>query len=432
MSSDDDREVMISVRGLGKAYTIARADQRATTLAEAAISRLRRPLHRPPQETFWALKDVSFDVRRGDVVGVIGRNGAGKSTLFKVLSRITEPTTGQVDLYGRVGSLLEVGTGFSGELTGRENIYLNGTILGMRRSEIAKRFDEIVDFSGVDKFLDTPVKRYSSGMYVRLAFAVAAHLDSDILIIDEVLAVGDAEFQKKCLGKMKDVSRNAGKTVLFVSHNLGAIQQLCDKALYLSTGRREFFGPIDQGIHAYMDASRRPTGKSTPEMRDGVLYRSPSDNLHGVLELSLLDHAGDPLTRVRTGDSFILRFTFLSPHIAVEGSLVLSINGPDGTKMTLLSTKPDNNFNVRFSEHPQAIDCVISHLPLTAGDYTIGAALAIPNVEYVWRVDDLATLEVEQRDIFGSGLAPTYSRYPVVIDHAWRSVHTSDSNSCAG
>ena len=254
--SSDDRDVMISVRGLGKAYTIAQEKQRATTLAEAAVARLRRPLHRPPTDTFWALKDVSFDVKRGDVVGVIGRNGAGKSTLFKVLSRITEPTTGEVDLYGRVGSLLEVGTGFSGELTGRENIYLNGSILGMRRAEIAKRFDEIVDFAGVEKFLDTPVKRYSSGMYVRLAFAVAAYLDPEILIVDEVLAVGDAEFQEKCLRRIRNVAV-AGRTVLFVSHNMPSVSQLCTSAVVLVSGRVEFNGNVSKAIDAYQAAQAR-------------------------------------------------------------------------------------------------------------------------------------------------------------------------------
>ena len=188
------------------------------------------------QEDFWALKDVSFEVRQGDRIGIIGRNGAGKSTLLKILSRITEPTTGSVRIKGRVASLLEVGTGFHPELTGRENIYLNGAILGMRRAEIKKKFDEIVDFAEIEKFLDTPVKRYSSGMYVRLAFAVAAHLEPEILVVDEVLAVGDAQFQKKCLGKMEAVSAKEGRTVLFVSHNLQAVRQLCSRCLLLQTG----------------------------------------------------------------------------------------------------------------------------------------------------------------------------------------------------
>lgn len=207
------------------------------------------------KKTFWALQDLSFDINKGDAVGIIGRNGAGKSTLLKILSRITAPTKGGFELNGRVSSLLEVGTGFHPELTGRENIYLNGTILGMTRTEVKLKFDEIVAFSGIEKFIDTPVKRYSSGMYVRLAFAVAAHLEPEILIIDEVLAVGDAEFQKKCLGKMKDVSSNEGRTVLFVSHNISAIKQLCSKGILLQEGKMLISGTVAEATNAYLKIS---------------------------------------------------------------------------------------------------------------------------------------------------------------------------------
>ena len=205
------------------------------------------------KEEFWALKDISFDIEQGDRVGIIGRNGAGKSTLLKILSRITEPTNGNIKIRGRVASLLEVGTGFHPELTGRENIFLNGAILGMNRAEIKKHFDAIVDFAEIEKFLDTPVKRYSSGMYMRLAFAVAAHLEPEILVVDEVLAVGDAQFQKKCLGKMEDVSKNEVRTVLFVSHNMAAIQVLTNVGIFLNEGRLEYFGDIDHTIKAYSD-----------------------------------------------------------------------------------------------------------------------------------------------------------------------------------
>lgn len=200
----------------------------------------------------WALKDISFDVQKGDVLGVVGKNGAGKSTLLKILSRVTSPSTGKITMNGRAASLLEVGTGFHPELTGRENIFLNGAILGMRKSEIKRKFDEIVDFSGVERYVDTPVKRYSSGMYVRLAFAVAAHLEPEILILDEVLAVGDAEFQKKCLGKMKDVSEKDGRTVLFVSHNMAAVSSLCNKAIFLMNGMMHSSGPTEQIVNEYM------------------------------------------------------------------------------------------------------------------------------------------------------------------------------------
>jgi len=246
---------VIQVRDLGKRYVLGKAAA-ATTLREAIVGGAAAPFRflsgkRRPVEEFWALKDVSFDVAPGDAVGIIGRNGAGKSTLLKILSRITTPTTGEVRLHGKVASLLEVGTGFHGELSGRENIFLNGAIMGMSRAEVRARFDEIVAFAEVDRFLDTPVKRYSSGMYVRLAFAVAAHLQPDILIVDEVLAVGDASFQKKCLGKMQTVA-SGGRTVLFVSHNMAAISRLCSRAILLSQGGVAADGTVAKvaGIYA--------------------------------------------------------------------------------------------------------------------------------------------------------------------------------------
>ncbi len=264
------RDLAISASGLSKSYRIRAAAPRATTLAEALVARLRHPFRREPRETFWALDDVSFEVGRGDVVGVIGRNGAGKSTLLKVISRITEPTRGEVRLFGRVGSLLEVGTGFHAELTGRENVYLNGSILGMSRAEVTRRFDEIVAFAGVEQFLDTPVKHYSSGMYVRLAFAVAAHLEPEILLVDEVLAVGDVQFQEKCLGRMRQVARD-GRTVLFVSHSLHTVSLLCDKGLVLRGGRVVYAGSGSGAVAEYLRdlEGARPTGGDDPEARPG-------------------------------------------------------------------------------------------------------------------------------------------------------------------
>ena len=277
--SDD---VMIRVEGLGKRYSLRhlreqryvalrdvlvekatglfrrdgkarsqKSDVRGQSMGNSGASSSELQATSPSREDFWALRHINFEVRQGEVVGIIGRNGAGKSTLLKILSRITDPTEGRVTLRGRVASLLEVGTGFHPELTGRENIYLNGAILGMSRAEIRKKFDEIVAFAETEKFLDTPVKRYSSGMYVRLAFAVAAHLEPEILVVDEVLAVGDVAFQKKCLGKMQEVSRQEGRTILFVSHNLHAVQRLCSKAIFLAQGKAEYFGGVAHAIDLY-------------------------------------------------------------------------------------------------------------------------------------------------------------------------------------
>lgn len=271
---------IIRVKNLSKQYALGGEQKQYVTLRESLIETARKPLkilkdkQSEKANEFWALKDINFEVMPGEVVGIIGRNGAGKSTLLKILSRITEPTTGHIELYGRVGSLLEVGTGFHPELTGRENIYLNGAILGMRQTEIAKKFDEIVDFAEIEEFLDTPVKRYSSGMYTRLAFAVAANLEPEILIVDEVLAVGDAEFQKKCLGKMKSVSDKEGRTVLFVSHQMGAVRQLCQRGIYLSGGEINFIGSADEAINFYLSSS---AAESFAYVRDTTLPATGKD-----------------------------------------------------------------------------------------------------------------------------------------------------------
>jgi lipopolysaccharide transport system ATP-binding protein len=303
---------MISVESLSKRYLVGHREQRGGEASYTALRdvigqelrnfgrkagdllRGRQVVQGDTIEEFWALKDVNFEVREGEVLGIIGRNGAGKSTLLKVLSRITEPTNGRVTLRGRVASLLEVGTGFHPELTGRENIYLNGAILGMTRAEIRKKFDEIVAFAEVERFLDTPVKRYSSGMYVRLAFAVAAHLEPEILIVDEVLAVGDTEFQKKCLGKMGEVSRREGRTVLFVSHNLAAVAELATRAVLLDRGAIAICGPVSETISAYLSQTAK---QST--------YVSAYAGEHGAPQISRvevltsrpgsLQHAGEPL-----------------------------------------------------------------------------------------------------------------------------------------
>ena len=303
---------MISVQNLSKRYLVGHRDERSErhgyTALRDVIGREMRNITRKALdvlhgrqvvqgdtvEEFWALKDVSFDVQQGEVLGIIGRNGAGKSTLLKILSRITEPTAGRITLRGRVASLLEVGTGFHPELTGRENIYLNGAILGMSRAEIRKKFDEIVAFADVERFLDTPVKRYSSGMYVRLAFAVAAHLEPEVLVVDEVLAVGDAEFQKKCLGKMDEVSRRDGRTVLFVSHNLAAVSQLANRALLLNKGSIAFDGPVSEAVSTYLSARSEHPVYVSP--RDEVQEASYIIRAEVVTSRSNgVQHFGEPL-----------------------------------------------------------------------------------------------------------------------------------------
>jgi lipopolysaccharide transport system ATP-binding protein len=276
MTSKND--IAVEVRGLGKLYQLAHAAAGQRTLTETLRDAVTAPVRRFRElrgtsttlEEFWALKDVSFDIPRGEVMGILGRNGAGKSTLLKILSRIVEPTEGEAVLRGRVSSLLEVGTGFHPELSGRENIFLNGAILGMRRAEILAKFDEIVAFAEVEKFLDTPVKRYSSGMYVRLAFAVAAHLDPDILIVDEVLAVGDAQFQQKCIGKMQSISASGSRTVVFVSHNVGALRSLCTSCLFLSAGRVRAQGTVDHIVKEYLKPEARSASEGNLVSKHGI------------------------------------------------------------------------------------------------------------------------------------------------------------------
>lgn len=282
---------IIKAEQLGKQYRLGTRDAAYATVREALVSAAGAPLrilrrnNSRKEQTIWSLRDVNFEIGAGEVVGIIGRNGAGKSTLLKILSRVTEPTTGRVELFGRVGSLLEVGTGFHPELSGRENIFLNGSILGMRRREIELRFDEIVAFAEVEKFIDTPVKRYSSGMYVRLAFAVAAHLEPEILVVDEVLAVGDANFQKKCLGKMGDIARE-GRTVIFVSHNMSAIQRLCTRGLLLDAGRVVKDGSVPETISHYLRTGLEQQGErifgasgQRPMFNDGTVLLESARSL---------------------------------------------------------------------------------------------------------------------------------------------------------
>ena len=298
MSSD---EIAVRADRLGKAYRIRDAQVGETMLSRAVWTALRHPLQARRRTEFWALQDVSFSIRFGEAVGVIGRNGAGKSTLLKVISQVTEPTTGEVTYRGRVGSLLEVGTGFHPELTGRENIYLNGAVLGMTRAEVQSRFAEIVEFAGVERFLDTPVKRYSSGMYVRLAFSVAAHLEPDILIVDEVLAVGDAAFQRKCLGRMGEVAAGGDRAVVFVSHNMAAIESLCTRCIVLDQGTVAFDGDPREAV-AHYTSRNRPTrgGEGAPGVFETFAERVGVADRELVTRVEVHDDRGDVSDTVRS------------------------------------------------------------------------------------------------------------------------------------
>jgi lipopolysaccharide transport system ATP-binding protein len=341
--------LVLRVEGLGKSYRIGerepyKALRDVLTDAVTAPARLVRGAKRKKAATddrIWALSDVSFDVRRGEVLGLIGRNGAGKSTLLKILSRITDPTTGQVTLGGRVGSLLEVGTGFHPELTGRENIFLNGTILGMRRAEITQRFDEIVEFAGVARFLDTPVKRYSSGMQVRLAFAVAAHLEPEILLVDEVLAVGDAEFQEKCLGKMRDVTQ-AGRTVVFVSHNLAAVKSICSRALLLEQGKLAFDGRAHEAVERYLQHTGGARESAVVEgdalaarlVKSKIYSDSP---LFDCTRIAVLDETGTPSVSFRSDEEATVAIDFTV--LRTVPSLRLLVTLSDANQTVVLRTE---------------------------------------------------------------------------------------------
>ncbi len=369
----------------------------------------------PRFNTFWALKDISFSVNPGEIVGIIGRNGAGKSTLLKVLSRITDPTKGRAILRGRVASLLEVGTGFHPELTGRENIYLNGTILGMRKAEIDKKFDEIVAFAELENFLDTPVKHYSSGMYVRLGFAVAAHLENEILLVDEVLAVGDLAFQKKCLGKMNDMTLKSGRTVLFVSHNMAVIQQLCRKGVTLHNGKVTYEGMADEAVRIYKKTVY--TESSTAALDSDVLYQvseTSADRPFLISKVEILDSGGQPLKSATTWQEVKFRVHYLAKKDVNQGSAFLSISTMDNVTLILCSSMPDRTTPMKIKEGEHFFDCRFPSWPLASGDYILRAGLAIPMREWLCQTPKEIIFRTEPSDVYGSGMPPDNNRYSVV------------------
>ena len=412
MSSSD---IAISIRDLSKSYMIRNDGIKQPTFRELIVYRVRHPLRRANFETFWALRDVSFDVKRGDVVGIVGRNGAGKSTLLKILSRIVEPTHGAVDMRGRVGSLLEVGTGFHGELTGRENIFLNGAILGMKRNEIRRQFDAIVEFAEVERFLDTPVKRYSSGMYVRLAFAVAAHLNPEILIVDEVLAVGDAQFQRKCLGKMKEVSEGEGRTVLFVSHNMAAVQSLCNRAILLSHGKKTVEGSVSEVVNEYSRSLLADVSVSMSERRD----RQGRGRVK-FTRLWFEDEQGRVVSSGRTGRPLVIALEYTSELQSLTGARAsVSVADSTGQVLFLCSTELTSGY---LGAWPGSgvLRCTVPRLPLTGSDYVLA-----PYIEVSGTTEDFlmtgASLSVEDDEFFGQGklYPPGWQGKGVLVAHDW-------------
>jgi lipopolysaccharide transport system ATP-binding protein len=364
--TSDMSDSVITVENLSKRYIIGHQMNRHDGLRHQIEAALRNPWRwlgarskerEVASEEFWALKDVSFEVKRGEVVGIIGRNGAGKSTLLKVLSRITEPTQGRIRLQGRVASLLEVGTGFHPELTGRENIFLNGAILGMSEVEIKRKFDEIVAFSEIEQFLDTPVKRYSSGMYVRLAFAVAAHLQPEILIVDEVLAVGDAAFQKKCLGKMQAVSGNEGRSVLFVSHNMQAIRQLCGRLVLLDQGRVAYAGSVYEGTSAYL-GQKAAHHRASIELAN--YPRSCEPDRAKLLRIEFFDERGRVLGQCSRESDLMVVVSFRVMQTVAALDIPMAVVHVEGQRV----------FSEKYSDQMQKA-------PLAPGDYTVRFTLPL-------------------------------------------------------
>lgn len=378
----------IKAEGLGKCYLIGHQRKEAYgTLRDSIVNGAKNFLHRiqhpniassgPELEEFWALRDVSFEIGPGDRVGIVGRNGAGKSTLLKILSRITEPTTGRFTTRGRVASLLEVGTGFHPELSGRDNIYLNGAILGMPKADVQRQFDAIVNFSGVEQFLDTPVKRYSSGMYVRLAFAVAAHLDPDILIVDEVLAVGDAEFQKKCLGKMEDAGKE-GRTVVFVSHNMGAVRRLCDRGMLIQNGTLRLAAEMDTVIQTYRNGNDSEDRKTRAKNSTLPLH---------ITGVTFVDNLGQQSSSFSVGTlkDIIVHYELQENQLHTSSRIDVGINSEDGQRITLLSS---STFLKQLKHGHRTIRFHLADFLLNIGQYNLNIYSSVNGTTSDWVISE--------------------------------------------
>ncbi len=412
---------IIEVSHLSKEYELGRSIHREN-LREFLMRKLGLSRQKPAGEVprqprkFWALEDVSFEVAQGDVVGILGRNGAGKSTLLKVLSKVTDPSRGSVTLRGRLGSLLEVGTGFHPELTGRENVYLNGAILGMSKAEIDRCFDEIVAFSEIGKFLDVPVKRYSSGMYLRLAFAVAAHLNTEILIADEVLAVGDAAFQRKCLRKMGEVARQ-GRTVLFVSHNMAAVADLCVRGIVLDAGKLTFDGSAQQAIQLYMGMMFQSQGAGSHiiDLREARDRRSPQGKFLQAIEL-YTNEDKPVIGKLSLGERLKVRVHFKLPSATSAFNVGLGFNNTAGQRVFTAHTLFEPERDHAAVAGDQVMVCEIPKLTLLPGNYLLRVWLDVGNAE-ADLIDSAAQITVTESDFYGGGKLPGDGMF--VLDHRW-------------
>jgi lipopolysaccharide transport system ATP-binding protein len=421
---DISKQYKLGGRRIHKTETLRELLSRAAGAPFRALSgKKNEPTIKDQLYTLWALKDVSLKINEGDVVGIIGRNGAGKSTLLKILSRITSPDDGSVVIRGRLASLLEVGTGFHPELTGRENIFLNGAILGMRRAEIIRRFDEIVEFAEVEKFLDTPVKHYSSGMYVRLAFAVAAHLDPEILIVDEVLAVGDLTFQKKCLGKMSEVSRG-GRTVLFVSHNMAAIENLCTRGIVLHQGQLCFDGGSKEAIQYYLNSLSVQSGVGSVVDLDEVGDRR---SLVAPLlrRLEFLTENEQPLTEgLPLGSRLKVKVHFELPNPTANFNVGLGFNNSYGHRIFTAHSVFEPNRWERERVGRQVMSCEIPSFTLMPGEYSVKVWLDLKGSE-ADAIEDAAKMTVLESDFYGTGKVPWSGA--LVLKHRWYLEQAADA-----
>lgn len=395
----------INVSRLGKKYRIGEFDSAFAWNPLSALLSRTRGKRQEDKNIIWALRDVSFDIESGDTVGIIGPNGAGKSTLLKVLTRITHPTEGEVRIRGRVGALLEVGTGFQPMLTGRENMYLSGAILGMKKAEVDRKFDEIVAFSGVEKFIDTPVRHYSSGMYLRLAFAVSAHLEPDVLLVDEVLAVGDAEFQRKCLGKLDNVA-NEGRTVLFVSHNMAAIQHLCRRVMLFRGGTCVADGPPDEVIPQYF----KQDGEITSS--DLTHFPRPARSLKSILRsITLEDAAGNPARSFPAGEAVSFRIGYQADEPIKDPRFGIIISSMMGVPLFFLQTELQHGI-IKQIEAEGDVICRVPSLPLMPGTYRITLGCSTTKDVQLDLVENCAEFDVLAADYFHTGrLPPTTSRH---------------------